>query len=180
MKSILMAGSSIFELWTTAAELAPGFQVCNRAVGGTHTSYWTEHIREVLAADSPVAVLFYCGSNDLNFDVPPAMILENVRQVRAAVRETLPAAGFAYFGIIKAPQKAGKWELIDRLNADVRAGLPEGDLYVDTNRVFFREGKPVVSCFLEDGLHLTAEGYQALTSFARPLVRTWLDTRGAH
>ncbi len=74
----------------------------------------------------------------------------------------------------KAPQKQGKWTLIDRLNAAIRTDLPAGDLYVETNDVFFRDGRPVARYFVEDGLHLTGKAYATLSTYARPLIATWL------
>ena len=84
-----------------------------------------------------------------------------------------PTATFAYFSIIQAPQKQGKWELIDTINRDIRGGLTAGDLYVETNNVFFADGRPVEHLFVEDGLHLSAEAYTQLSAYALPLVQDW-------
>ncbi len=52
MKTILLVGSSIFANWSDVAEIAPDDAVTNRAVGGTITAFWTEHLTTVLAACS--------------------------------------------------------------------------------------------------------------------------------
>jgi lysophospholipase L1-like esterase len=160
---------------TAAAEdVAPSHRVVNCAVGGTITQYWKDHLVAAMVAELPHAVLFYCGSNDLNQDIPETVIVDNVVQCRALVRRQSPTCLFAYFGIIKAPQKEGKWELIDRLNATIRSALPPGDLYVETNAVFCREGSPVSRLFVEDGLHLTDEAYALLSLYARPMLSDWM------
>jgi lysophospholipase L1-like esterase len=174
MHKILLAGSSIFEAWAQAQDVVPGRTVVNRAVGGTTTQYWKDHLADVMATESPHVVLFYCGSNDLNQDIPEAAIVDNVAQCRVVVRRQSPTCLFAYFGIIKAPQKDGKWDLIDRLNGAVRTVLLPHDLYVETNAVLFREGLPVGRLFLEDGLHLTEEAYALLSLYARPILSDWI------
>ena len=85
-----------------------------------------------------------------------------------------PTTVFAYFSVIKAPQKSGKWELIERLNSAIRIGLPTGDLYVETNDVFFDDKLPMNHFFAKDGLHLTNEAYLALLTYARPLISNWM------
>jgi lysophospholipase L1-like esterase len=69
MQTIVLVGSSIFQAWTHAQDIAPGHKVVNRAVGGTTTPYWKDNLTAVLASEAPQVVLFYCGSNDLNPDL---------------------------------------------------------------------------------------------------------------
>ena len=174
MKTVLLIGSSIFEQWNNIKDLVPGYSVKNCAIGGTTTSYWLEHLADVLTAESTDVVLLYCGSNDVNHGVPEENIIANVSQFCKIVHDLSPATLFAYFSVIKAPQKSGKWELIDRLNSAIRIGLPIGDLYVETNDVFFSSQLPVGRFFVEDGLHLTSEAYDTLSTYVRPLISDWM------
>ena len=96
------------------------------------------------------------------------------RTVERIVAAWSPQTAFAYFSIIKAPQKMGKWDLIDRLNGAIRSELLPGDLYVESNDVFVQDGRPVQRFYIEDGLHLTGEAYETLAAYARPLVTEWL------
>lgn len=174
MKTALLVGSSIFEAWNTAPEIFPNWKTVNRAIGGTVTSYWAEQLANTLSEENPDIVLYYCGSNDVGTDVPQNEILRNVLRCRESISEHSPAIRFAYFAIIKAPEKAGKWTLIDTLNAQIQAQLPADDLFVDTNAVFFDGTKPRDELFIEDGLHLRAEAYARLSVYAAPLLHHWL------
>ena len=138
------------------------------------TPYWAGHLADVLTAESPDTVLLYCGSNDINNGILEEDIIANVSQCCKIVHSLSPAIVFAYFSIIKAPQKSGKWELIDRLNSAIRTGFPVGNLYVETNDVFFSDRLPVDRFFVEDGLHLTSEAYDTLSTYARPLISDWM------
>lgn len=164
MHTILVVGSSIFEQWRDIAQVAPACRVVNRAVGGTTSAYWVENLTRVLAEESPDTVLLYCGSNDLNEGVSETQIVENLRQCGAL----LGGIPLVYFTIIKAPQKWGKWEQIDRLNAAIFAALPPGTRLIESNAVFFPENEPVWHLFTDDALHLTDAAYDALCAYAKP------------
>ena len=167
-------GSSIFEQWMCVQNAVPGCHVVNRAIGGTVTAFWAEHLAAVLTEVSPDFVLFYGGSNDLNAEVSDEAIVANVLACRATLKVLVPAAKLAYFGIIKAPQKLGKWEQIDQINARITQGLLPSDLYVESNAVFFPGSAPIEHFFIEDGLHLTDTAYTALTKYAQPLLTEWI------
>lgn len=176
MRTVLVVGSSIFQAWANVQAVAPGCQVTNHAVGGTTTAYWVERLAASLGDAAPDVVLFYCGSNDLNAEVPDSEIVENVRLCWSIARQVAPQARFVYFSIIKAPQKLGKWAQIDDINAQIRSGLPDDALYVESNAVFFTGEGPVERYFVEDGLHLTDDGYTALGDYAKPLLAPLLST----
>jgi len=124
--------------------------------------------------ESPDHVWFYCGSNDINNAVSEEQIIANTSQCRRIIHDLSPATAFAYFSIIKAPQKKGNWELIDRLNAAMESNISAGDLYVETNTVFFTDSSPVARFFVEDGLHLTNDAYTALSAYVQPLISNWI------
>jgi lysophospholipase L1-like esterase len=174
MSKILLTGSSIFEQWTNAAKAVPKHQLVNRAIGGTTTPYWKETLEAVLTEEKPDVLWFYCGSNDLCADTVPDNVADNVLRCREIARKHNPSMRFAYFSIIKAPQKKGRWELIDSIHADIRNQLPAEDLFVDLNEIFFPDGKPVRELFVEDELHLTGAAYDAMVKFTRPLIQEWL------
>lgn len=165
MSKILLVGSSIFEEWKTVHQASPGNIVVNCAVGGTTTEYWLNHLAGVLLRERPDICWYYCGSNDLNQGTASAEIIANTAAARAILYKYCLTAAFVYFGIIKAPQKEGKWDLIEQVNDDVKSGLRDGDRFVDTNAVFLRDGKPVASFFRDDGLHITDVGYAALGDY---------------
>lgn len=160
--------------WRDAATVAPNCSVINKAISGTITSYWIENLADALADTLPDRVLFYCGSNDINGSVTEEQIAKNISHCFNIIHDLLPNISAAYFSIIKAPQKDGKWELINRLNDTVKASLPVGDLYVETNDVFFDGNKPVDKFFIDDGLHLTDNAYMSLSDYARPLISNWM------
>ncbi|MBZ0292754.1 MAG: SGNH/GDSL hydrolase family protein [Anaerolineae bacterium] len=178
MTTFLLVGSLIFEEWVGLKGFVPNDKVTNLAVGGTTTEYWINNLGQAAGAEPVDAVLLYCGSNDLNENIHDTEIISNVLRCAEIVHEQVPTAAFAYFSIIKAPQKIGKWKLIDRINAVIRTSLPIGDLFVETNNVFFRDGSPVEYFFIDDGLHLTSEAYLTLSAYVQPIISNWFRENG--
>lgn len=175
MSKILLTGSSIFEQWESAANAAPKHEVVNRAIGGTTTPYWIENLANVLGAEQPDVLWLYCGSNDLCADEVPDNVADNVITCRNIAAGHNPNMRFAYFSIIKAPQKKGLWELIDDINGDIRSRLQPDDLFVDLNKLFFVDGAPVQDLFIEDNLHHHAEAYRQVVELVRPIIKKWLN-----
>ncbi len=175
MSRILLTGSSIFEQWENAAQAAPEHDVVNRAVGGTTTACWMETLAAVLRTEQPDILWMYCGSNDLCAEPIPEDIADNVIACRRIAARHSPILRFAYFSIIKAPQKKGLWNLIDGINHDIHLRLSPGDLFVDLNRLFFADGAPVHDLFIEDGLHHHTEAYRQMADRVRPVIKEWLN-----
>jgi lysophospholipase L1-like esterase len=169
----LLVGSSIMEQWADAAALLPGARVVNRAIGGTITAYWVATLAGVLAQEQPDVVCMYCGSNDLNQEVPAAEIIANHTRCRALVTAHNATAPCAYFSIIKAPQKFGKWDLIDAINATVRVQAPPGDTYLELNDVLCPGNQPVAAFFTEDGVHMPPPAYAALNAAFHATLTAW-------
>ena len=173
---LLLVGSSIFAAWHCATDLLPHGEVTNRAVGGTVTADWVVWLADILTEESPDLVLFYCGSYDLNRGVTEDDICANVARCRSLTGKWSPQAKFAYFGIMKAPQKEGKWHVIDEVNQRISSALLPGDLFVDPNDIFFQDGTPLACYYVADGLHLTDAAYACLLDYSAPIVSDWLDS----
>ncbi len=175
MEKVVLVGSSIFQQWSNAAEVFPGHEVVNRAIGGTTTGLGLVLLPSDLEEARPDALCVYCGSNDLNAGVGEEEIVGNSLQLRQIVRAYREDVPLAFFAIIKAPQKLEKWDLIERINVRVRLGLLEGDRYVETNGVFFAAGRVRAELFVEDQLHLTDAAYELMVEATQPVLEGWLE-----
>lgn len=172
MPRIVLIGSSIFAEWQSVADIDPTATWLNRAVGGTITADWTGPLRQILRETQPDQLWYYCGSNDINHNLAAQDIAARTTHCRQVLHQFNPTIPFIYFDIIKAPQKMGRWDLVDQINTAVRDQLSPIDRAVDTNAVFLEKGKPVAAYFREDDLHITPAGYTALAQHVarHPLI----------
>lgn len=175
MEKLLVLGSSIFEQYQRVGDLVPEYVVANCSLGGTTSEYWARTIEKILVRENPNVVMLYCGSNDLNGNTPDADIIAHVAQCSNYVHAIMPKVKYCYFGIMKAPQKTGNWERIHVINEAIKAKMKIGDLFIDPNDIIFKESAPRGHCFLDDGLHITQNGYAEITAYAKPIIQDWLQ-----
>lgn len=158
---ILLVGSSIFEQWFCADAAFPRAEVINKAVGGTQTEYWVSEIEAALEETKPDLVAYYCGSNDLNWEVPLVKIIENTLLAFSAVNAT--GTSFVYYNIIKAPQKNDKYDVIDEINDSIAEAISGKGKVMDFNPILYGPNIDIDALYVEDLLHLTPEAYRQMS-----------------
>ena len=175
MGDIVLIGSSIFEQWYNYALAFPGRTVKNLAVGGTGTQDWQEKILlPLLQKENPRALIVYVGSNDILMRGED-WIEGNLVSLRETAYSFSREMQFAYFSIIKAPGKREFWDKIERINRFFQSNLREGDLFYNTDRVFFDGTGLRSDFFLDDQTHHPRKAYDALVEDATPHLEKWLD-----
>ncbi len=162
--NVLMAGSSIFEQWTSASTAFPGARVINKAIGGTVTADWLNKLEPLLHKEQPQLVCLYCGSNDVSGGIEEKQIVKNILWLYEDVKKQ--RIDFTYYAIIKAPQKEGRFEDIDRINKAVCQALTGRDSYVDFNPLLFCSEREK-NLYREDRLHLTPAAYHEMARINR-------------
>ena len=144
----------------------PGFVVVNRGVGGETTSEGLARLPGVLAATHPGFVLIMEGTNDATFEMPPDVIVANLR---AMVRLAKANFSIPILGTI-IPNHRDFDPEARAIIAEVNAMLPgvaaqEGVRLVNTFTPLDDPG-----LFGSDALHPTQQGYQVLAVAWQPAV----------
>jgi hypothetical protein len=177
----LFVGSSIFNQWSAVPQHMAPIPTINCAFGGSRTWEVLAYMDEAVLRYRPRLVCYYCGSNDVNAGAPAEEIVANVTAFAERLRAALPGTALALCSIIRAPQKAEHWQLVDQTNAGLEAlaASLERCEYVDLHAALelppagSRQPDPAI--YKEDGLHYLQEAYD--TRFApaiRPAVeRLW-------
>ena len=62
----LFIGSSSIRRWKSLEEDMKPLIVINRGFGGAHTKHINRHIDKIVFPYEPKAIIFFCGSNDIN------------------------------------------------------------------------------------------------------------------
>ena len=62
----LFIGSSSIRLWDTLDEDMKPLKVINRGFGGAHTKHINRHKDKIVFPYQPKAIIFFCGTNDIN------------------------------------------------------------------------------------------------------------------
>lgn len=180
---ILLVGSSIFRQWKNAAvDLAP-LPVTNRAFGGSHTSHQIRFFDQVVPPCRPDLVVWYCGSNDIKGGKDPATVLARTREWIGKVQSALPGSGVLLVSVMNSPQKRrdGQAEGVLAVNCGLRemANPAQRIFFIEINPGFEgADGSARADLYLEDGLHLNAEGYRELARLLRPVIEQHWKPKG--
>ena len=171
--ALLFIGSSSIRLWSTLKEDMAPMPVIQRGFGGSKLGDAIHYMDRIVTPYNPRAVVMFTGTNDISGDNPKSAeaVFELYKTFVAGIREDLPDTPIYFIAI--SPTKA-RWahrQIVADANAMVAAHAAEhADLfYLDTASALLDEnGESREELFIEDKLHLNADGYAAWTSVIRP------------
>jgi lysophospholipase L1-like esterase len=171
---IVFIGSSSIARWKNLAESFPDLQVVNRGFGGSELADSAKYANRVVVPHAPRIVVLYAGENDLNRGVSPKEISGEFAKFAGVIRSSLPATRLVVVGL--KPSLA-RWHLREGMHATntlIRTTCEgyKSCTYVDVwPSMLGKDGKPKPEFFVEDGLHMTPEGYNAWTQVLRPHLK---------
>jgi hypothetical protein len=170
----LFLGSSTIRLWDLRADF-DGFACVQRGFGGSEVTDSVRYAPRIVLPCKPRVIVFYAGDNDIANGKTPAQVFASFSELVELVHRALPDTRIVFVSIKPSLQR---WALADRMretNELVRA-LSKRDALVEFVDVWPTmlgpDGRPRADFLLEDGLHLSRDGYRAWADLVRPhLVR---------
>jgi lysophospholipase L1-like esterase len=181
--AILFIGSSIFRQWTNVAEQMAPLPVFNRAFGGSRTWEVLNYIDQVVIPYRPRIIVYYTGSNDVNAGESATAIEARTKAFISRAHAALPATRIYYVGINRSPDKRDKWNVVDEVNADMKAMSASTPYlrYIDLNPALFdAKGEPRIELYKPDGLHFHPPAYDLFTAIIKPvLTEAWQQLQPA-
>lgn len=169
--AVLFVGSSSIVFWPTAASF-PELAVVNRGFGGSQISDVNHYFDQVVTPYAPAKIALYAGDNDIAFGKTAQEVFADFRTFSELVRQKVGDAEILFVAIKPSLARWELWPQMHRANQLIEAYMAEqpGMTYVDVATATLNEdGTPNGAFFVEDGLHLNANGY---------LV--WTQVLGAH
>jgi lysophospholipase L1-like esterase len=169
---VVFYGSSSFRLWNTLGEDSPEVPIVNLGFGGSTLAACVHYFDRLVTPCHPRSVVFYAGDNDLGDGRMPNDVVVSFRYLHSQVA-SLP--GNIPFAFLSIKPSIARWGIIGRIretNDRIRqeiASRPQSR-YIDIYTPMLNDqGKPRRELFLDDGLHLSTEGY-----------RVWWQTIAVH
>jgi lysophospholipase L1-like esterase len=164
---LLFVGSSSIRLWDSAQRF-PKLAIVNRGFGGSHISDVNHYIQDVALKYRPAAVVFYAGDNDINDGKTPERVLADYRAFVERVQAGRADTRIFFLAIKPSPARWAKWPTMRQANELVRAYSEQHFprlVYVDVaSPMLTADGRTQPHLYVEDGLHMTAAGYELWTS----------------
>ena len=169
---ILFVGSSTIVSWEPSRYF-PDLAVINRGLWGSALIDTVRLVDRIVLPYAPRLVVVYAGDNEIDAGFTSEDVAIQFERFIKAVHSKLPQTRIVVIGIKPSPQR---WLTIDRArtaNEAIRAlcGRDDRVAYLDVDGVMLGwDEKPRKELFLDDGLHLSAQGYQLWTTLIRPLL----------
>ena len=169
---IVFVGSSSIRRWDTAASF-PDLKIINRGIDGTELSDAVRYVDRLVVPYQPRLVVVYAGDNDISAGRTSEQVVVEAERFVSRVRAKLPDARIVFIGV---KPSILRWTQVDRMrlvNVMLKAFCERDDrvAYVDVDGAMLGwDEKPRRELFVEDGLHMTPEGYRIWTTLLRPFL----------
>ena len=172
--AIVFVGSSSIRLWKTLAQDFPQHRVLNRGFGGSQMEDSVHFADRIVLPYEPRMIIVYAGGNDINAGKTPEQVFDAFKAFVAKVRAKQPDTPIAYISIAGNPKRWAQVERVKAANA-LLASYCQSAPHLHFIDVFTHmlgpDGLPKPDIFVDDRLHMNAEGYKLWTGLLRPHLK---------
>jgi lysophospholipase L1-like esterase len=169
---IVFVGSSTIRLWDVKTHF-PELTIINRGFGGSTLADAVRYADRIVLPYEPRLVVVYAGDNDIAGGETSEEVAVAFERFVRVVHAKLPLTRILFLAI---KPSILRWTQVDRMrmaNAIVKAFCGRDDRlgYVDFDDVMLGwDERPRRELFVEDGLHLSPDGYRLWSAIVRPLL----------
>lgn len=161
---VLFYGSSSIRLWTTLAEDFRGLPLVNRAFGGSTLRECVAEMDRLVIPVEPRAIVLYAGDNDLDQGASPEDVRGHFEEFATRIDDHLGLVPIIYLSIKASPARFWNVDKIRQANALIGETIRKWPAahYLDLFTLMLHpDGQwPRAELYGEDGLHLSAAGYE--------------------
>lgn len=172
---VVFVGSSSIVRWKLAEAFPSlGPRAINRGFGGSVIADAVKYVDRIVVPYQPKIVVLYSGDNDLVTASTPGQIADQYTQFLSRVRAGLPQARIVVISIKPSVQRWAQLEKARAANAIIKreCDARTGVTFVDVETpMLTAEGKARPELYVEDGLHMTPEGYKIWNALIGPLLK---------
>jgi lysophospholipase L1-like esterase len=173
---IVFVGSSTIHHWDTTTSF-PDLKIINRGIWvngqGFELADALRYSDRIVIPYQPRIVVVYAGDNDISGGKTSEQVVVDAEKLINRLRAKLPDVRIVFIGLKPSP---ARWLQVDRMrttNAMLRQLCERDDrvAYMDVDGPMMGwDEKPRRELFVEDGLHLSPEGYRLWSVLLRPLL----------
>jgi len=175
---IVFVGSSSIVYWNLPGCFPQlGAQAVNRGFGGSLIGDSARYVDRIVIPYKPRLVVLYAGDNDLTNQNPVTsaeQIYDRFTQFEKKVHAALPSTRVMFVSIKPSILRFSEVEKAMKANEMIRAycaKTPNSEFLDITPLMLGEDGKPRPELLVQDGLHMTSEGYKLWTAAIAPLLK---------
>lgn len=161
IKNLMLGSSSIKRL--EKLDILKCGPWLNRGIGSSRITSLIRYLKFSQLAVEPSIVFVYAGENDLSTGLSSAEVFDQYKALIQQLGEKFPESDIHIIGIKLSPRRRSRRESFMAVNAMIRA-------YANDQPGIFFHPTPGPETefdeigFLDDGVHLTEQGYRLFTS----------------
>jgi len=170
---VLFTGSSSIRFWKDPVKDFNNDKILNRGFGGSQIIDLIENFDQIILKYQPTKIVIYSGDNDVDIGKSAEIVYGDFCTLYGMIKAKLPDAEIVYIAIKPSLARWDKVLEMSKTNTMINEFLNNQDngTFAD---IFFPmiglDGKPMGRLFIEDGLHMSEEGYQLWTKILRPYI----------
>jgi len=162
--AILFAGSSSIRLWSTIGKDMMPYNVIQRGYGGAKLSDFTVYADRIIYPHPCKAIVIFIAndiSGDEN-DKSPLEVSQLFRKTLYIIRRKFADTPVFWISVTPTPSRWAVWPEIKEANGMIKeiCESHRNTYFIDTEKYFLNSsGLPRSNLFVDDKLHLNANGY---------------------
>ena len=175
--AVLFIGSSSLRMWKTLEEDFAPITVINRGFGGSQFTDAIHFAGRIVIPYKPAMILVYEGDNDIASKKSPERVFKDYKRFVETVRMGLPDVPVFFLSIKPSPKRWAMWEAMQEANRLIENQTTQDDFleYIDVSTPMLdKDGVVRSELFIDDNLHMNADGYRLWTGIIKPVVKEYL------
>ena len=160
-ETIVFTGSSSVRMWKNIQELFPEYQIINSGFGGSQAIDLLGYTNELILNYKPRKVFIYEGDNDISANKKSKEIIQSFSTIISKIKSENNTTKIV---LISPKPSIVRWHLKNkykRLNRRLRrfCNKDENLEFANVWNIMLDKNKLKTELFIDDGLHMNAEGY---------------------
>ncbi|MEE3373170.1 MAG: GDSL-type esterase/lipase family protein [Planctomycetota bacterium] len=171
---VVFVGSSSIVGWRTLADDFPQVTTTRRGFGGSDIIDSVAYAHRIITPYRPRRIALYAGDNDIARGKTPARVFEDYKLFVATIHTVLPEATIGFVAIKPSLARWKLWPQMKIANQQIQqhaAAHPRLDFLDIASPMLGDDGRPQAHLFVQDGLHLSPDGYALWTK----VMTAWVN-----
>lgn len=173
--AILFIGSSSFTRWKDVGNYFPKHTIINRGFGGSSLPDVINYVPDIVFPYDPKQIVIYCGENDFTAKggIEASVVVDRVKELVALIRTKYPKIPIAYVSIKPSPSREQYFPKMKEANAAIKKWMKKKKRnlkFINVYDAMFNEDGKLKDIFVEDKLHMNAQGYAIWQKIMEPYL----------
>lgn len=172
--TVLFTGSSSIRFWQDPQGDFNNNLILNRGFGGSQIQDLIDNFDRIIVRYKPATIVIYSGDNDIAADKSAEQVFGDFCQLYGMIKAIMPQTNVGYIAIKPSIARWGLALEMQKANNLINQYIKGRDdaWFVDVYSIMIgTDGKPKAELFIEDGLHMSPQGYALWTAAVQPYLK---------